>query len=56
MKWFLLIGNVVFTIACGWVTVAYPETAAMTAPTGVLSAFTAFVVWSECRGEWLTRQ
>lgn len=52
MKWFFLLGNIMFAVLCLSWAVAVQGIAWITAPPGLLSAFMAFVIWSDCREEW----
>jgi hypothetical protein len=52
VKWFFLIGNVAFALACLLLAIVAPSTIGYTAPAAALSALMAFVIWSDCRGEW----
>jgi hypothetical protein len=53
MKWPFLLGNVAFALALALIAVLNPATIYYALPIGTLSAFMAYVIWSDCRGEWL---
>ena len=52
MKWFFLLGNIAFALACLTLAITDPSSVGYTAPAAALSAFMAYMVWSDCRGEW----
>ena len=52
MKWFFLFGNIFFAVVCLSWAVVVQGVGWITAPVGLLSAFMAYVIWSDCREEW----
>lgn len=52
MKWLFLFGNLGFAAALVTLAAINRSTAGLTILVAVVSLFTAYVVWADCREEW----